>query len=634
MNTRHLLAKGLHKAASACVPCLVIAGLVCIASRPATADSHRRRIYFLESLDPTLPAAVRTMQAFKTRMGEKTSESFDIFMDFMELERLPGQAHIDSTVHFLAEKYAEAPPDILIPLGRAAIPFTVKYRDLIAPGVPTIMADVPARAVPDGKGLADTLWVATQYNFTKTLELAQQLQPSARNLVFIAGASDYDATWLNDARQELAPQLGRYTTRYIVGRPYDDMLRDVSQLPPDTIVIMLSVFVDGAGFSHVPPEVAAAVASASSAPVYSPISTFFGRGIVGGYMDSFEAHGVAAADLALEILSGKPVATVQQQTEPLHQYVVDARQLERWGFSTKDLPPDAVVSYRQSTLWEEHGNLLLAAAAVFALQTTLLGILLIQRRQRKRAEAEAAEQRREVAHLMRVSALGELSGAIAHEVSQPLGAILMNAEAALRFLEQNSPDLAEAREAIGEIVHEDRRAGQVIMRLRNLLKKGDKKSEPVDLNDLMKSTITLLRHETISRGMVVQIDLADGLPAASGDPVQLQQVLINLLMNAMDAMMSTPEAQRRITVRTHETQAGGIEVEIRDRGAGIRAGDEAKLFKPFHTTKEHGLGLGLSISSSIARAHGGRLTLANHESGGAVAILALPALEALAAAAQ
>ena len=453
----------------------IFAIVLCIASWPASGAEHRRRIYFLESLAPTQLAAIRTIEAFQKRMSEKTSESFDIFIDYMELERFPSQAHIDSTVRYLSQKYAEAPPDVLIPLGRAAIPFMVKYRDIIAPGVPMIIADVPARAVPDGKALDNTVWVATEYNFAKTLELAQRLQPAARNLVIVAGASPYDLSWVNDALRELEPYRDRYTVKTIVGLPYDETLTEVSKLSPDTIILMSFVFVDGAGLPRAPPDVAAAVAKAAAAPVYSPVSSFFGRGIVGGYTDSFEAHGTAAADLAFEILSGKPVAALKQQTEPLHRYQVDARQIVRWKLSAGDLPPDTVISFRQPTMWEEHRTLLLAAVAVFALQTTLLGFLLIQRRRRKQAEAEAAEQRHEVAHLMRVSVLGELSGTIAHEINQPLTAILSNAQAALHLLAQKSPDLDEVRDAINDIVHEDNRAGDVIARLRNLLRKGESK---------------------------------------------------------------------------------------------------------------------------------------------------------------
>jgi signal transduction histidine kinase len=597
--------------------------LVTPATDAAAAD-HRRRIYFLESLAPTQPAAGRAIGAFQARLAEKTKEPFDIFIDYMELGRFPGQAHIDSTVRYLAEKYREAPPDVLIPLGRAAIPFMVKYRDAIAPTTPLIIASVPLNAIVQGQGLKDTVWVATEYNFARTLDLARRLQPNVHKIAVVGGASSYDLSWVSDARGEIESRLDHDDVKYIVGLPYDDTMTEVSKLSPDTIVLMSFVFQDGSGQQRIPPDVAAAVADASPAPVYSPVASFFGRGIVGGYTDTFEAHGAAAADLAFKILSGSPVSALPQKTEALHQYQVDARQLARWHLSSARLPDDTVVLFRTPTLWEQHRNQLLIAAAVFALQSGLLIVVLFQSRKRHAAEADASEQRQEVTHLMRVSVLGELSGAIAHEINQPLTAILSNAQAALHLLGQKSPDLAEIRDAITDIVDDDKRAGDVIVRLRNLLRKGERKPELVDINDLAGSTVALLNSELIARQVEVAAHLAPGLPATSGDPVQLQQVLLNLFMNAMDAMAVVPEKERRIIVRTRTAGPDAVEVQIRDTGSGIGSDDQAKLFKPFYTSKTHGLGLGLTISSTIAQAHGGTLTLTNHPAQGAVAVLSLP----------
>ena len=231
---------------------------------------------------------------------------------------------------------------------------------------------------------------------------------------------------------------------------------------------------------------------------------------------------------------------------------------------------------------------------------------------------------------MRVSVLGELSGSIAHEINQPLTAILSNAQAALRLLGQKSPDLEEIRDALQDIVQEDNRASEVIHRLRHLLKKGERKLELVNINDLVRSTAALLHNELIGREISLRFDLENRLFLASGDSVQLQQVLLNLVMNGMDAMASTPANQRHILISTRGMDSGSVEVRVKDRGHGIRPLENNRLFEPFYTTKEHGLGLGLAICSTIIQAHGGQLTLVNDASGGAIAMFSLPSPEATA----
>jgi signal transduction histidine kinase len=241
----------------------------------------------------------------------------------------------------------------------------------------------------------------------------------------------------------------------------------------------------------------------------------------------------------------------------------------------------------------------------------------------KDSEHEADVRRREVAHLMRVSVMGELSGAIAHELNQPLTAILSNAEAVRLLLAGPSPDLAEVGAAVGDIVHESKRAGDVVHRIRELLKKDERPPEAVDLNALIRSTVELLHSELIARRFKVELRLAPDLPPTFGDAVQLQQVLLNLVMNAMDAMAATPLPQRSIAVSTR-LDGGEIETSITDRGPGLARAAQARAFEPFFTTKPQGLGLGLSICSTIVNVHGGQLALVNDADGGARARFTLP----------
>lgn len=244
--------------------------------------------------------------------------------------------------------------------------------------------------------------------------------------------------------------------------------------------------------------------------------------------------------------------------------------------------------------------------------------------QRKNAEAEASLQRQEIAHLMRVSMLGELSGSLAHELTQPLTAILSNAEAGKLVLSHPVPDLKELSDVLDDIITEDSRAGEVIHRLRRLLKKGEPKYDAIDLNDLIVVTLRLLHSEFIGRRITISTDLAPNLPLAAGDAVQLQQILINLLMNAMDAVEEMSPLRRHVTINTSVTADDEIEARISDLGMGLPRSASQQAFRPFYTTKKRGLGLGLSICSSIIKSHGGTLSLRNNATEGATASFRLP----------
>ena len=240
--------------------------------------------------------------------------------------------------------------------------------------------------------------------------------------------------------------------------------------------------------------------------------------------------------------------------------------------------------------------------------------------ERRDLERATARQRDELAHLSRVAMLGELSGSLAHELNQPLTAILSNAQAAQRFLAQSPPRLDRLAEILSDIVKSDHRAGAVIQRIRSLLRKESAQRNPLDINDVVEETLRLMRSDLLNRHVVVRADLGEGLPAVSGDRNQLQQVLLNFMMNGCDAMDGR-DMDGRLLVRTRTTADGNVEFSVADRGTGIPSADLERIFEPFVTTKSHGMGLGLTICRSIVEAHGGRLWATNNSDGGAIAAL-------------
>jgi PAS domain S-box-containing protein len=244
---------------------------------------------------------------------------------------------------------------------------------------------------------------------------------------------------------------------------------------------------------------------------------------------------------------------------------------------------------------------------------------------RKRAELDAHDLRRELAHLSRVAALGELTASLAHEINQPLTAILSNAQAAQRLLAAVPPDLDEVREILRDIAEEDKRAVAVIRRLRGLLKREEPERTRLQLNAVVQQVVQLVTHDAAMREVSLSVHLEPSLPPVMGDRVQLQQVLLNLMLNGLDAVRDLAPEDRKLDVRTQMKDARTVEVAVRDSGTGIPKDAFARIFQPFYTTKPDGLGMGLSISRSIIEAHGGQISAANSPEGGATFCFTLPA---------
>src|SRR5262249_51041893 len=220
--------------------------------------------------------------------------------------------------------------------------------------------------------------------------------------------------------------------------------------------------------------------------------------------------------------------------------------------------------------------------------------------ERKQAELESARHRNEMAHLSRVTTLGELSGSLAHELNLPLGAILSNAQAAQRILANGYADLAEVREILNDIVSEDKRAAEVIRRLRLWLKKGEVQQHSLSINKVVRDVLKLIRTDLISQNVIVATELSQNLPTVTGDPVQLQQVLVNLVVNACDAMADCNTPERRLLIGTGiENGSRAVIVSVTDRGGSIPEEQMEQIFEPFFTTKEKGMGLGLSVCRTI-----------------------------------
>lgn len=609
----------IHRRAGCIVLCTVLLLAAGMATASAAGQPRPRTVLVLEATNPNTSYFREVNKAFNAAVAAESANSVYVYVESLAFRDFEGIQYSELLRNFLREKYRDKPIGVIVAYNSLALSHAVKWRDDVWPGVPIIFTGVDDKFAAGLKLPADVTGFTVRHRLQDMVDVARRLVPQLRQVVLVGDRLGTSGYW--QFFPEEVPDIAKHLTVVdFTGLPMADVKARVAGLPDNAAVIYVGLFTDGAGASFNPNDALQAIAAAANRPIVIDTETFIGAGGVGGPVTSLNRIGEDAARLAWRILDGTDVSSIPISQADIIRPLFDWRQLQRFGIDAGRLPAGSEVLFRPPTAWEQYRWQIVLIAAALVGQSLLIAGLLHQRRRRHLAEVETRQRALEVARMNRRAVAGEMSASIAHEVNQPLTAILSNAEAALDLLRAKNIDLAKVRDIVTDIIDEDTRASEVVSRIRKLLGKGEARSEKINLNQLVNSTLRLLHGEIVKRTANIGTDLAAALPPIAGDPVQLQQVLLNLLINAMDAVGSKPPAERIIDV---STRADGTRAEVRivDFGHGIAAGDQRRLFEPFFTTKEDGLGLGLSICSTIVKAHGGKLTVENNEHGGATATL-------------
>ena len=606
-------------------PACLLSAMVMLGSVvvPALAAEEEAHVLILNGYDPYLPANLMMDSAMRASLAKESARRIVLHSESLDAGRLTVESREAELVAAFAKKYGERRIDLVVAVTKPALDFFRLNGEQLWPGARLVFHGIPdpteeAVSIPPG-----AVGIVNRDDLGGTIAIARRLQPTARRILVIVGVGAGDLQVERRLRR-LAPTVaGTAKLEFVSGLPLPELLARVASEPADSIILFLTQFLDRDGRAYRPPDVAEAMSSVSPAPVYGLYETYIGRGVAAGSMASYEDRGRLVGQLVRETLAGtrhvgSSVFTVASRC------VADARALQRWSLDAQRLPAGCDVQFADRSFWREYLWQIASGLAIIAAQALLIGALLIQLRRRRAAEQAVQTHRQEVAHASRLAVAGELTASIAHEINQPLGAILTNVEAADLLIESGQGQEEILRQILADIRRDDVRASEVIRRLRTLLARHEVQQGRLDLTAAVTEVATLLHAEAKRRGVTIETRL---VPSAMivGDRVQIQQVLINLLLNAMDAVSDEGEDRRTISVEVEDTEQL-VRIAVRDRGRGIGNEELPRVFDSFYSTKHSGMGLGLSISRTIVEGHRGRIWVESRAGDGTAFFIELPSI--------
>ncbi|MDA9467776.1 sensor histidine kinase [Bradyrhizobium sp. CCBAU 53415] len=583
-----------------------------------------KRVLLLHSFGRDFLPWSEYARSIKLKLQQRSPWPLDIQEHTLLTARFTTPGPEGPFVEYLRSIYQGRPPDIIMSVGGPAAGFVQRHRSDLFPKAPMVLTTVEERLIDRARLTEKDTVVSVRNDFVTAFSNVLQVLPETRTIALVIGTSTLEKFWLDEVKKDVKPLESRVAFVWYNDLPFDEILKRASALPPDTALFWGLMSVDAAGVVHDGESALRRLSAVANAPIFCFEESFFGHGIVGGPMHSVAELGEKTAGAAIRILGGEKPADVKMEPIAYAAPKYDWRELQRWGISESNLQQGSEVVFREPSIWEKHRWQVALVAAVILIQTGLISGLLHERRARRLAEVESRQRLAELAHVNRYSAVGELTASIAHELNQPLGSILTNAETAELMLKGASPDLREMREILADIRRDDQRASEVIRRLRSMLRKAPFELRDIDLSVAVREVMGFVRD--LAAGRNIQLSFyapPDTDLHVKGDPIQLQQVMLNLILNALDAISEVQTDKREVSVIMSRS-ANHAEIRVGDTGPGIAVADLKTIFDPFFTTKPEGMGMGLAIVRTIVEAHHGTISAENQPFGGALFTVRLP----------
>jgi signal transduction histidine kinase len=567
-------------------------------------------------------------QALQSSLRVEAKPPISIYAESLDSSHFRGEEYDQVLSTYLKEKYAKISIGTIVAVGSVALQFALTFRSQHLPEVPIVFAMVDNDTVTREPLPSAVTGNTIRMSLANAIVAARALVPEVKRIVLVG-----DPLETQPARRHFATELERLSTQYhfidLTGLSLRNVRKRVAKLPADAAIVYTTMNRDEDGAVLLPRDALVSVAEAANRPIVIDVETYFGRGGTGGYVMLPYLVGRSAASLVLRVINGENPSQIPVTAADVVRPVFDWRELQRWQISEAALPSGSEIRFKPATAWEQYSRQIVLLGLALLLQAGLILALSVERWRRRGAEIRSLHLMTEMAHANRLATAGTLSASIAHEIRQPLSAIVSYGNAGLRWLTKDKADLDEVRTALRNIVAEGHRADQVIKEVRALFKRDDENRAPLDVNELIRDVLALARHELRKHDVVVETTLCEKAgPHVFADRIQLQQVMLNLIRNAIDAMTSGLSVIRKLTVTARLAEKDRIIVTVEDSGPGIDPKNMNKVFDAFFSTKPSGMGMGLSICRSIVETHGGTLTASRGKTHGAAFEINLPILTA------
>lgn len=596
-----------------CVFCLCWAALV--HAQPSFATLPRRILIFDQG-DFTGPYKVAHTLAIRAALTEHDGQHIEIYTEGLDMDRFPGREHEERLARWLSHKYRDRTIDVLVAEGPEALDFLIKFRAAYWPGIPIVFSAIESYYISRMALPENVTGVSLVAPINDSVQLASRVLAGTKRIV-ILGDDESQGGYLVEVFREFIQINLKRELNVMTGMPIASILGSISSLPQDSAILYLGITNDSTGQYFLPHALLGTIARKANRPIFVTNDYLIGSGAVGGLVVKAADGAAEVAGMIRRILDGENASDIPVAFLDRRKPIFDARALARWNIPREALPAGSELLYYEPTLWEKYSYQIVLVVAALILQALLIVALIIEYRRRRRVELEFRRSMTNFAHLNRATALGELTASIAHELNQPLGAMQINAESAEKLLGAIPPAIGQAKAAVSSILRDNQRASDIIKSIRSLFRKSDPEWRPIEINAVAEEVVAFARWEAQAKGIEIGTRLADGLPPVLADRIQLEQVMLNLVMNAIEALQQVPQARRKVTVETAKSLPNNVVIAVEDSGPGIPETDVEQIFAPYYTTKTHGMGMGLSISRTIVETLGSRLVVRNLDGGGA-----------------